>query len=126
MMLSVSRSIRASRLCRLGYLLCLLLVFSYILFEVLDLDGSDFPLKQHPLERAAVVAELIKEAPRAYSLERLDLWTDLPSTRLKLPREALWRQLEQALTFSPLNSVRTRGYRTALPRSSPSDPFLPL
>jgi hypothetical protein len=122
-MLSVFRSLRASRAWRATYAVCTLLVFSYILFEVLDLDGSNFPLKQYPLERTAIVAEVTQDTARAYLVERPELWVDFSTLSSGMPSEAKWVRLKRALTFSTVNSVRTRGYRIALPRSSPSDPF---
>ncbi len=116
-------TLRATRAWRATYIICTLLVFSYILFEVLDLDGSNFPLNQLPLDRTAIVAEVIKETPRVYLLERAEFWAEFLSLSLGPPREALWARLVRALTFSPLSTVRIRGYRIALPRSSPSDPF---
>jgi hypothetical protein len=121
LMLSVYRPLRASRAWRAIYVVCTLLVFSYILFEVLDLDGSSFPLEQYPLDRTAIVAEVAKDTARAYSVERTERWLDLSTLSPGKPREAMW--LTRALTFSSLNFGRTRGYRIALPRSSPSDPF---
>ena len=118
--------LRASRVWRATYVICTLLVFSYILFEVLDLDGSNFPLNQYPIDRTAIVAEVAKDTVRVYSAERPELWLDPATLSPGMPPEAMWIRLTRALIFSPLNSVRTRGYRIALPRSSPSDPFQSL
>jgi len=122
-MLSVSRSLRASKAWHATYLVCTLLVFSYILFEVLDIDGSNFPLNPHPLDRTAIVAEVANDAARFYSIEKSELSHDVSLLAQAIAYETLWGRLAQAFTFKPLNSVRTRGYRVALPRSSPSDPF---
>jgi len=51
---------------------------------VLDLDGSNFPLKQYPLDRTAIVAEVAKDTARAYSVQRPDFWVNL-STLPSLP-----------------------------------------
>ena len=118
-----SDSFHASKAWRVTYFICTLLVFSYILFEVLDLDGSNFSLNQHPLDRAAIIAEVAKDTARVYSVERPELWVDLARLSPAMPGEAMWVRLTTTLTFMPLNSVRSRGYRIALPRSSPSDPF---
>jgi|SRR6266852_1659764 len=122
-MLPDFRSNHCSTFWRAIYLICTVIVFSYIFFDVLDIDGSDFPLKRHPLERTVIVAEVAKDTVRAYSVERPELWVDLSTLSLAMPCEAMWGRLTRALTFSRLNSIRTRGYRIALPRSSPSDPF---
>ena len=118
--------IHASKACRAIYAVSTLLVFSYILFEVLDLDGSDFPLKQSALERAAIVADVAKDPLGAYSAEKIarpgDLFLVSPNMDCG-PRRAC---LTRALTLSSLNSTRNHGYRIALPRSSPPDPLRSL
>src|SRR3989442_10760021 len=43
-MLARSRLARCSTLMLAVYLVCMAFVFSFILFEVLDIDGSDFPV----------------------------------------------------------------------------------
>ncbi|HUK41760.1 MAG TPA: hypothetical protein VLX11_11965 [Candidatus Acidoferrales bacterium] len=112
-----------SSLWRITYIVCAVLVCSYIFFDVLDLDGSDFPLKQHPLERTAIVAEVAKDTVHAYSLEKPEFSVNLPVLSQSLAGEATRARLMRVVAFAPLDSARTRGYRVALPRSSPSDPF---
>jgi len=112
-----------STLWRATYIVCMLLVFSYILFDVLDLDGSDFPRPRAPVERNVVVAEVPKEIKQAYLSERTELWVDHSALVPAMFDESVHVRFTRMLTFSPLEFGRTRGYRTALPRSSPSDPF---
>ena len=109
-----------SKVWRPIYVVCTLLVFSYILFDVLDLDGSDLPLR-HPLERTVIVAEVAKDTEHVYSLDRSEFWMDL--LLLAVSGEAASVRLTRVLIFSPLDSARSRGYRVALPRSSTIDPF---
>src|SRR4029077_15892907 len=109
-MLSVSRSLHTSIVWRATYVICTLLVFSYILFEVLDLDGSSFPLKEYPLDRAAIVAEGAKDPARAYSVEKIQLRGHLSAPFPTLHCQAMRVRLARTLIFSPLNSVHTRGY----------------
>lgn len=45
---------------QLVYIVTAVFVFSYIAFDVLDLDLSDFPLKQVPRERVVIVTEVPK------------------------------------------------------------------
>lgn len=45
---------------RLVHIVTAVFVFSYIAFDVLDLDLSDFPLKQVPRERVILVTEVPK------------------------------------------------------------------
>jgi hypothetical protein len=122
-MLPDSNRRRASKAWRAIYLVSTLLVFSYVLFEVLDLDGSNFPLKQFALERAAVVAEVVKDTVGAYAVEKAALPDHLFTAFFHSPGEAMWIRLTRVLSFSSLKSLRTHRYRIALPRSSPSDPF---
>jgi hypothetical protein len=105
------------------YIVSVLIVFSYVFFEVLDLDGSDFPRPHAPVERNVVIAEVPKEIKITYWQHRADLWVAHSVLLPAISSEALWFRLAALLTFSPLNSARARGYRVALPRSSPTDPF---
>lgn len=125
-MLADFRPIHCSKFWRATYIVCMLLVFSYILFDVLDLDGSDFPRPRAPVERNVVVAEVPKEIKQAYLPDRTELWVDHSVLVPAMSGESVHVRLTRALTFSPLDSARTRGYRIALPRSSPSDPFQSL
>ena len=122
-MLPDFRSKRCSTFWRAIYIASMLLVFSYILFDVLDLDGSDFPRPRAPVERNVVVAEVPKEIKQAYLSERTELWVDHSVLVPAMSGESVQVRPTRTLTFSPLDSARTRGYRIALPRSSPSDPF---
>jgi hypothetical protein len=117
------RSNYCSPFWRVIYIVCTILVFSYIFFEVLDLDGSDFPLKRHPLERTVIVAEVAKDTEQAYPLGRLELWANVSILASVLPSELARFHIMQVLIFATPVFARSRGYRIALPRSSPSDPF---
>jgi hypothetical protein len=108
------------------YVVCIASVFSYIFFDVLDLDGSDFPRPRAPVERNVVVAEVPKEIKQAYLPDKTELWVDHLALVPAISGESVDARLTSALTFSPLDSARTRGYRIALPRSSPPDPFQSL
>jgi hypothetical protein len=125
-MLPDFRSNHCSTFWRAIYLICMVIVFSYIFFDVLDLDGSDFPLKRHPLERTAIVAEVAKDTDHAYSVGRPELRVDVSTLSQAFSGHTLSIRLARQSRFSPLDSARTRGYRIALPRSSPSDPFQSL
>ena len=125
-MLSDFRYNHCSTFWRAIYVVCTVLVFSYIFFDVLDLDGSDFPRPRAPVERNVVVAELPKDIKHAYLPDRTELWVDHSVLVPAMSGESVHVPLTGALTFSPLDSARTRGYRIALPRSSPSDPFQSL
>jgi hypothetical protein len=108
------------------YVVCIAFVFSYIFFDVLDLDGSDFPRPRAPVERNVVVAEVSKEIKQAYFPDKTELWVDRLALVPAISSESVDLRLTRTLTVSPLDSTRTHGYPIALPRSSPPDPFQSL
>ena len=59
----------SNRLWRLVHTVTVVFVFSYIAFDVLDLDLSDFPLKQVARERVVVVTESPKGTELANLLD---------------------------------------------------------
>ena len=99
----------------------ILLVCSYIFFDVLDLDGSDFPRLLHPVQKTIIVALVPCEAELFNSpkpLVRADS-TLIPITdragRFTSPHQA------KLLILSSLFSARAHGYRVSLARNSLSD-----
>jgi hypothetical protein len=50
------------------YLACVVLVFSFILFEVLDIDGSDFPVAPRPAVTPQHPAEASHDIKRTHLL----------------------------------------------------------
>ena len=122
-MLPDFRSSHCSTFWRAIYIVCMFVVFSYILFDVLDLDGSDFPRPRAPVERNVVVAEVPKDIKLVCCLDRTDLWVEQSLLAPAISGEAVSVRLTRLLAFLPLDSPRAHRYRVALPRSSPSDPF---
>ncbi len=100
---------------RAVYVACTLVVLSYILFEVLDLDGSNFPSLLAPVERSVIVAEVPSSIEVNYSPERTE---PLPEVVLPLATRSV-RHLRlrhvQVPDSSPLDSARSHGYRVGLP-----------
>jgi hypothetical protein len=103
------------------YVACLALVVSFILFEVLDIDGSDFP--GHASASATVVrlADPPHDIKRAYLRGLGDGWTD--SGLL------FWQSSDHAVRFpaavappAPPGPARAHAYRPALARASIADP----
>ena len=98
------------------YVACALLVTSFIFFEVLDVDGSDFPT--HPAQMAARLAD-----PQHDDLKRMGLqgpvriWTG-PSTALE-PRPTVRSGLDVPVVVLPAKPLREP--RVALPRAALSD-----
>jgi hypothetical protein len=59
------------------YLACLALVFSFILFEVLDIDGSDFPVAPMQAVTPPHPSESSHDIKRTHLAGLGQLWTDL-------------------------------------------------
>ena len=125
-MLSDYRVFLLSTFWRIAHVVCALLVFSYILFDVLDLDGSNFSRLLATVERAAIVAEVPDAVPLNYSPEKSESRGD---TSLFFPDQSglygrlYWTDLLRA---SPLGTARSHGYRVGLARNSlpDSSPYL--
>ena len=125
-MLSDYRVFLLSTFWRIAHVVCALLVFSYILFDVLDLDGSNFSRLLATVERAAIVAEVPDAVPLNYSPEKSESRGD---TSLFFPDQSgsytrpCWSELLRAST---LGTARSHGYRVGLARNSLSDssPYL--
>jgi len=111
-------SIRLGRLVRL---ITAVFVFSYIAFDVLDLDLSDFPLKQAARERAVVVTEVPKGTELTNLINhdghRLGPWL-LDASVVK---QSLRVQDNNIQRTSQFHDARTYVHRLVFPRSSKSD-----
>src|SRR5215813_4326871 len=115
------RSFNSSIFCRATHTVCILLVFSYVLFDVLDLDGSNFSRLLATVERAAIVAEVPDGIRLNCSPEKSEIWgntalffPDLSASYARL----CWIELSRA---SPLGTARSHGYRVGLARNSLPD-----
>jgi len=98
------------------YSLCVVFVFSFILFEVLDVDGSDFPI--------AATQAIAAEASHA-DLRKLQLGAPPPET---LVTPVLFRTLSEpesrpddAGLAAPPPQMSPRDRRRLLPRASLAD-----
>lgn len=113
------RAILASRLHRVFYIVCVAFVCSYIFFDVLDLDGSNFLRLLTPVARAVIVAETLvvieiqdtRKHAAPLGSDAL-LFTDLFEKCSRL----LWQT-----KATGLESTRFHGYRVGLPRDSVAD-----
>jgi len=120
-MLSDLRPIDPSRVRRVVHTVCTLVVSSYIFFDVLDLDGSNFPRLFSPVEKAIIVAVVSSEAelfnspkllaPRYSTLIPI---TDQAGKFISTPKARL-------LIVSSLHSARAHGYKVSLARNSLPD-----
>jgi hypothetical protein len=119
-MLASFRSFNYSVFWRAISIACVMIAFSYIFFEVLDFDGSNFPLQRHPVENAAIVPEVETNIVRPYLTRWAVLWTEVLCSLL--PEQVCVRpRLIENFKASALNSIQRRNYRVALPRSSVPD-----
>ena len=120
-MLTAFRSIHCSVFWRLISIACVMVAFSYVFLEVLDLDGSTLPLQRFPVENTAIVTQVETNLVRP-CLTRLALpWTDI--SFFLLPEDVDCVRLHRIENFkaSAFNSLQRRSYRVALPRSSVPD-----
>src|SRR5262245_19243420 len=113
-------SIHSSRVSRGIYILSLLLVFSYMFFDVLDLDGSNFPRLLMRMERAVIVAVVPSGTEIDYSFGHSELrdgiallFADRSELNLRSPQA-------EVLISSALGRARFHKYRVGLTRN-----FLP-
>ena len=105
---------------QLVYIASAVVVFSYIAFDVLDLDLSDFPLKQAPRERVVVVTEV----PKGTELANL-----LGDTSLRMESSlldpAIFKESTRLRHKDTLRTLRSSAYpnvhRLTFPRSSTRD-----
>ncbi len=103
-------------------------VFSFILFEVLDIDGSDFPGQPAAAGTPATLSEAAHDLRRALVHSPAKIWVD---TTLLLQNRS-WESVRLHRPPVPkallIRSPQTQGYRITLPRSSLPDtpPSAPL
>jgi hypothetical protein len=106
------------------YIACTILVFSYIFFDVLDLDGSELP--SHPAKGAILTVNDLNEIERAYHPKSVEAWQDFTYDLTAYQRDLTSLHGPEELRISPLDASRAHRYRVALPRSSVPDPFRSL
>jgi hypothetical protein len=117
------RSVFASRFHRVFYIVCVVFVCSYIFFDVLDLDGSNFPRLLTPTQRLFLIAETVPVVDLR-DFRELAVLSDNVAHLLTDPLANDRRHLRQTKAAG-LDSARSHGYRTGLPRDSVADPASP-
>lgn len=115
-----------SLLKRLTYLACAFFVLSYICFDVLDLDGSNFAAKANPVDKSTLVEKATTEVDGAGVRFKLALFSVVPHLVSCAERHSCFYQSSRTQALPPLRSIRSHGYRIALPRSSTPDPLSTL
>jgi hypothetical protein len=113
--------IRHSTQQRAMYIVCMCFVFSYIAFNVLDLDGSNLRLFVKPLERPSLVAVIPSEVEIHYSSDRVE---HAPAI-VALVTDAFTKYARLLMITIPesslLASARAHGYRIGLARDDLPD-----
>ena len=110
-----SRLLLASSAWLTIYVACVLIVASFIFFEVLDVDGSDFPT--HPAQMAARVAEAQHDdLKRPWLQQPVKIWTDAAALEIRLPDR---QERDVRAPASPQQPIRK--HRAALPRAALAD-----
>ncbi len=103
------------------YVVCIGLVCSFILFEVLDIDGSDFPAPPSNVATPIKLAEPPHEIKRALLGAPPQFWALLPVVIFLVESAGLRRLGAPALVPSQPGPRGRRGLRIALPRASLAD-----
>ena len=107
-----SRLILASGVWLTIYVFCVLMVASFIFFEVLDVDGSDFPT--HPTQMAARPAEAHHDdIKRLWLQQPVKVWTDPAVLEIQRPERS---DRESPAMTSPRQPIRE--HHAALPRAA--------
>ena len=120
-MLVAFRSFHSSVFLRAISIACVMVALFYIFSQVLDFDGSNFPLKRFPVESTAIAPEAGSTIVRPY-LTRLALpWTEVLCSLLPEQVNCVRPRLIETFKASTHNSLQRRNYRIALPRSSVPD-----
>jgi hypothetical protein len=121
-MLSSLRPVHPSKLCRIVYVVCVLTAISYILFDVLDLDGSNFSRLMAPMERSITVAEAPSATELVGSSELATRRVNIQHTRPTDRFEGLnFSSQTRTFGFSGVDSARSHRYRVDLSRDSIAD-----
>jgi hypothetical protein len=120
-MLSGFSFIHSSRLWRAACVASVLVVFVYVLFDVLDLDGSNFPRLFTPVERTIIVAFVPSGIELNYSFEESELCGDLSTLLADRSEEYSRPPCPELFRTSPLGMARGHRYRVGLARNSLPD-----
>jgi hypothetical protein len=122
--MALARSFNGSSLGRAISIACVTIAFSYIFFEVLDLDGSNFRTHRDPVEINAVVREVETDVIRQLA-HRAKPWIEVSFFLLAKPVQSVHRFSTEESVLPIFYLLHHCGYRTALPRSSiPDDSLL--
>jgi hypothetical protein len=113
--------IRQSYPLRAVYIVCTCFVLSYILFEVLDLDGSDYPSRVAPLKPFSIVAVIPSDAEAGHLSKPLELVRNFTAVVADHFRDYARFQIIILPESSLCNLARAHGYRRGLARDALPD-----
>ena len=105
----------------LVYLVSFLLVMSFILFEVLDIDGSDFPASPGTLNHGVSLVEAEHDLRRAWLGLAPQLQATVPAMQAVLLPEPPRQVGRIPARVRLLGVPRKHNIRTVLPRASLGD-----
>ena len=115
------RQSKFEALWRVADVACAVLVVFYVLFDVLDLDGSDLTRFNHTARSTSFQAYMSSELDLDFSSHKLESLND-DSIYFLIPSTAVgngkWVETSQ---YSLLNNARDHGYRPGLARNSLPD-----
>jgi hypothetical protein len=123
-MLASIRSFNGSLLGGAISITCVTIALSYIFFEVLDLDGSNFRTHRDPVQIAAVVRGVEPDVTRPQLAHSAHPGVVVSFFLLAKPNEWVHPFSTEESITPTFNLLHRCGYRTALPRSSVPDDFL--
>ena len=113
--------IRHSNQQRAMYIVCMCFVFSYIAFNVLDLDGSNLSSFVTAMERSSIVAVIPSDIEIPYSSDRVDHAPTIAAPVADAFREYARFQRTRVPKSSLLASARAHGSRIGLARDDLPD-----
>jgi hypothetical protein len=106
---------------RAMYIVCVCLVFSYIFFDVLDLDGSNIPSLVKTLERPSIVAVMPSDVEIPHSSDRSQHSPPSAAIVADSFTEYARSQMTTVPQSSLLSLARAHGYRIGLARDALPD-----
>ena len=120
-MLSARKLVHSSGVSRTVYLVCTLIAFSYILTDVLDLDGSNYARLRTPVKRILIVAEASLSTEIVVSPKTAPWWTNVPDLSTDWSREFNSLRQTKTVGIAALDWARRHSHRLSAPRNSAAD-----
>jgi len=103
------------------HIITILFVFSYIAFDILDLDLSEFPLQQVSHKQVVILAEAPSATELDYFLDHDSRLIQSPVLDLSNSKESIRLQDHRLLRIPSLRLVHSHILRIVFPHSSSSD-----